>query len=631
MFKRFVGLLALLALVRAACTPPAPPAIKVTSVAPAPGATAVSVASNVTATFNLAVTKATLDEAFTVSSGAGDVAGTVTYDTATRTATFTPASPLAYSTEYTASLSTALRSTAKGSLESAYNWRFSTQQAPGDTPGVSAVTVSPSTATLVVAATRQFSAAVTATGGASEDVTWASSDTDVATVDADGLVTAVAPGTATITATSNFDDSVSGSAEVVVLPPSVTTVTVDPAEATVDTGATQQFDASVATVSGADDTVTWTTSNPTVATIDDDGLATAVAPGTATITATSNFDDSVTGTATLNVAGVTAVAVDPAVLHLAVSQTGALTAAVTALHGADDTVTWASDDDTVATVDATGVVTAVAEGTAIITATSTVNGAATGTAAVTVHGPVTINHFLPLNVITDTGTLNADLGAAGGFGPYSYDYSLEAPAGWPVGYAPVPADYDPAELPFRLPPDGVTIDQDAGALVGSSDEVGDYRFFVVVTDALGQTDYALVELDFAHMFLTIAHRTYTYPVGCGASQFAACGGGGTFTVSGNTYSRIIPTADITVTGLRDDRTVSYTMTFVTGGGTGSNSTYWNIEAGTGSIGRRRTTGGFPNPNTSTDNNGTRTYTITAQESGTDGRSATATVVFEDQP
>ena len=805
MFKRFLGFLALLTLVIAACTPPAPPAVKVTSVSPAAGATAVSVASQVTATFNVAVTKATLDEAFSVSSGDGEVAGNIAYNTGTRTATFTPIAPLAYDTEYTATLSTALRSSANGRLTSAYSWTFTTEEAPAETPAVTAVEVSPASATLTVgetaaftadvtatggaseavawsssnetvatvdadglvtalaagtatitatsdfddtvsgtgtvtvnaapvepavsavtvspanaaaipAQTRQFTADVTAVGGASQAVTWSSSDDTIATVDADGLATAVAPGTATITATSTFDTTVSGSAtlsvtaapavssvtvdplaapleigdsatlvvhvaasggadesvtwssddetvatvdedgvvtavaagtatitatstfdttvsgsaDVEVLAPTVTAVTVDPATATVDAGGTQQFTAAVTAVSGASEAVTWSSSDDTIATVDADGLATAVAPGTATITATSTFDTTVSGTAILNVAGVTDVAIDPAELHLALAQTGALTANVTALHGAAETVTWASDDEAVATVDAAGIVTAVAVGTANITATSTVNTAAIGTAAVTVHGPVTINHFMPLNVLTGTGVLNESLGAAGGYGPYSYAYSLVAPAGWPVGYPEVPADYDPTTLPFRLPPDGVTLDQDAGALVGSSSEVGDYRFFVVVTDALGQTDYALIELDFGYMFLTIDQHTYTYPVGCGSGGATACGGGGTFTIGGGpggtTYSRVIPQDDIHVVGVRTGRNVTYTMELVVGGGTGTSNSHWAIQSLTGTIGRT-TSGGM---NTSNANNGTRTYRITAHESGGDGRTATATVVFEPQ-
>lgn len=81
---------------------------------------------------------------------------------------------------------------------------------------VATVSVSPSTTTLAVGATQQHTATVQDAGGAvltGRSVTWASSVPSVATVTSSGLATAVAPGTATITATS---EGKSGSATVIV-------------------------------------------------------------------------------------------------------------------------------------------------------------------------------------------------------------------------------------------------------------------------------------------------------------------------------------------------------------------------------------------------------------------------------
>ena len=83
-------------------------------------------------------------------------------------------------------------------------------------PTVTAVDVTPATATVAAGSTLPLSVAVTTTGFAPQTVTFESSDTDVATVDAKGVVTAVAAGSATITATSTFDSTVSDTAVITV-------------------------------------------------------------------------------------------------------------------------------------------------------------------------------------------------------------------------------------------------------------------------------------------------------------------------------------------------------------------------------------------------------------------------------
>lgn len=174
------------------------------------------------------------------------------------------------------------------------------------TPAVSAVTVSPASATVVVGNTVQLEASVTATNFAPKSVVWTSSDENV-TVSPNGLVTVGTGATAgdvTITATSTYDSEVYGTATITVsVTGLVTSVTVSPATKTVAQGGTQKFTATVATTqSFVPKTVTWTSSNAKV-TIAEDGTATvaADATGTSTITATSTYDTSVSGTATLTV------------------------------------------------------------------------------------------------------------------------------------------------------------------------------------------------------------------------------------------------------------------------------------------------------------------------------------------
>jgi Bacterial Ig-like domain (group 2). len=86
--------------------------------------------------------------------------------------------------------------------------------------GVTSVTVSPSTATVVAGGTVQLSASVVTTGFAPQTVTWSSADETVATVNANGVVTvsadATSADTVVITATSTYDNTVSGTATITV-------------------------------------------------------------------------------------------------------------------------------------------------------------------------------------------------------------------------------------------------------------------------------------------------------------------------------------------------------------------------------------------------------------------------------
>src|SRR5205823_2155575 len=114
-----------------------------------------------------------------------------------------------------------------------------------------------------------------------------SSDTTIARVSGSGVVTAVATGSTTITATS---EGQSGTSSVSVTPVSVASVAVTPASASVQVGQTVQFtatlkDANGNTLSGR--VVTWASGNSGVASVSGNGLVTAKAAGSATITATS--------------------------------------------------------------------------------------------------------------------------------------------------------------------------------------------------------------------------------------------------------------------------------------------------------------------------------------------------------
>src|SRR2546426_1057937 len=155
---------------------------------------------------------------------------------------------------------------------------------------VASVTVSPGAASVIVGQAAQFTAIPKDANGfalAGRVVTWSSNNTAVATVNASGLATGVAVGSATITATS---EGKNGTAVLTVSNVPVASVTVAPASASVPVGQTAQLaatpkDASGTPLSGR--VVTWASSNTAVATVNGSGLVYGVAAGAATITATS--------------------------------------------------------------------------------------------------------------------------------------------------------------------------------------------------------------------------------------------------------------------------------------------------------------------------------------------------------
>lgn len=168
----------------------------------------------------------------------------------------------------------------------------STDSTGGSPPGpvpVATVNVSPPSATLSVGATQLLAATTRDASGnvlAGRTVTWSSSSAAIASVSNSGLVTAVAAGGATITATS--EGQVGAAAITVVAPVGSVTPTLN--YGTVMAGQTVDAQAVVRDASGgvlANKTITWSSSDPTIANVTADGFVTTLATGTVSIQATA--------------------------------------------------------------------------------------------------------------------------------------------------------------------------------------------------------------------------------------------------------------------------------------------------------------------------------------------------------
>lgn len=250
------------------------------------------------------------------------------------------------------------------------------------TTAVESVSLDANEVSLTVGETRTLVATVLPENATDKSVTWSSSDQTVATVDANGKVTAVKDGSATITVTT-VDGSKTASCAVSVSPVTATGVEVTPASIGIYVGETQTLTATVKPTNAANKTVTWSSSNTTIATVNSNGVVTGVKAGSVTITATANDGSGAKGTCSVTVSNiaVSGISLNKQTLSLVKGTTETLTATITPSNATEQTVTWSSSNTTVATVNG-GTVTAKAVGTATITAKAG-NKSATCTVTVT--------------------------------------------------------------------------------------------------------------------------------------------------------------------------------------------------------------------------------------------------------
>jgi len=285
---------------------------------------------------------------------------------------------------------------------------------------VNTITLAPPSPSVVIGQTVTLVATLKDVSGnvlTGRPLSWNSLNTGIATVSQTGVVTAVAIGTATITATV---DGKTGSATINVIPVPVATVTVTPPTASITTLQTATLSATMKDANGNvlnGRVVSWTSSNPVVATVSQAGVVIGLAPGTTTITATS---ETKTGTSTVDVtlAPVSTVTVTPSPSSAVIGGTTQLTATPkdalgNALTGR--TITWGSSNSAVATVSQTGLVTGVTVGSATITATSeTKSGTSTVSVTLAPVATVTISPSAPSVAEDATVTLTATLKDANG-------------------------------------------------------------------------------------------------------------------------------------------------------------------------------------------------------------------------
>ncbi|MDP1857481.1 MAG: Ig-like domain-containing protein [Gemmatimonadaceae bacterium] len=255
---------------------------------------------------------------------------------------------------------------------------------------VQSVSITPTTASLVVGQTLQVTGSVTADEGVVRSVNYRTSNTARATVSNSGVVTATGAGSVLISAIAVADSQKFASATLSISGV-VRSVTVLPNPTSVALNGTRALTAMVTADPGVSTAVVWSSSSPALAGVDpSSGVVTGVAFGNATITATS-VDPSVSGSTRVTVGGVQSVTVSPKAGIVGIPGTLQVLATVIADSGVSTATGWTSTNPAVATVSSTGLVTAVQTGTTQIVATSLANTQRSDTATITVGRVISVS------------------------------------------------------------------------------------------------------------------------------------------------------------------------------------------------------------------------------------------------
>ncbi len=245
----------------------------------------------------------------------------------------------------------------------------------------------PSSKSVYVGSTVTLTPTLSPSYATNKKVTWTSSDTGVAAVDSNGKVTGKKVGKATITvktADGGYTDSC-----VVTVSVKAEGVSLNKTSAKIWKGETVQLTATVTPSNATDKTVSWSTSNSSVAVVDSNGLVRAVAGGTATITVKTNNGGHTASCKVTVLESCTGVKLESAKMSMYLGQTYKLTATVLPSTATTKTVTWSSSNSSVVKVASDGTLSALKKGTATITVKTT-DGGFTASCSVTVSSKVPV-------------------------------------------------------------------------------------------------------------------------------------------------------------------------------------------------------------------------------------------------
>ncbi len=272
--------------------------------------------------------------------------------------------------------------------------------------------------TLEVEDTHQLTAEITPANATIKDVEWESEDTEIVSVSASGMLTAVAEGTATIIVTT-VDGNHTATCEVTVTERTtpvvpVESISLDKTEVILEEGDTETLVVTFEPEEPTNKNLTWDSTNRDIVTVTEGGVITAVAEGTATITVTA-ADGGATASCEVTVEKktieVAEIFLTQTALEMQVGDEETLTAVILPAEATDTTLSWNSSDPEKVFVDG-GVITALAAGNVVITVEASNGVKAECIVTVTEDTPVTVETVkLDKEFVTLTAGMTATLTA----------------------------------------------------------------------------------------------------------------------------------------------------------------------------------------------------------------------------
>lgn len=235
-------------------------------------------------------------------------------------------------------------------------------------PGVSVtgVTLEEKEIDLILGQSVVLSANITPVDSYDRSLTWESSAPNVAIVDENGKVTASTVGEAIITVTTS-DGQFKDTCKVTVSAIAVKGISISTEELTLSVGRRKMLTCTVTPSDAENKEVIWSSSNPDVVTVSENGLVTAQRSGSAIVTVTT-VDGGFTATCKVYaVSHLTDLKIENENYLLKVGETQQIGLILTPEDANDSTWTWSSDNEAVCTVDENGLITGIGEGTATVT------------------------------------------------------------------------------------------------------------------------------------------------------------------------------------------------------------------------------------------------------------------------
>lgn len=218
-----------------------------------------------------------------------------------------------------------------------------------------------------IGSSKSFTASVTPDSATNRGVIWSSSNPNILSVSQKGVVTAKGLGTATITATAADGSGIYDSVVLTSITP-VSSINVSPSYVTVREGQTAQVTATITPGNATIKDIDWSSSDPSVASVDYNGEITGVSAGICYVYATSTDGNDIVGKVKVTVkkaVPATSVVINATSVTMFPNQTRALSVRLKPSTSTDG-YTWVSSDTSVATVDQKGVVTARGQGNCVI-------------------------------------------------------------------------------------------------------------------------------------------------------------------------------------------------------------------------------------------------------------------------